>query len=510
MSLQKIRVFVSSVQKELENERMAIFSLLTTDPFLLEHCEPVLFDREPIPARKASTPYLSCLDTCTVYLLLINREYGKPHGDLSATHQEYRHAQRRKLPTLVFIKGNEDNLREERTKEFFDEIKKDGYTYKRFIDRLDLRTEIRAALMKLVKEEFNLSPTAALAKCGEETLEAASPFESRMTDALFKEFDSPTMNKWFSQINVRPSKTPNTPAIESILRTRGLMWLDQKTNTHHALASGIVFLGKNPAIRFPQCKIMLDAYKSAELDPLPLDQDTLSLPASAAIERVIEFVQKNTRHPPVIQGIRRIMLDEYPEKAIREAIVNAIAHRDYEDASRHIMVAVYFNRIEIASPGFPPKPLTIAKLTKGKYLPCSRNAVIAQSLASLGLMEQRGSGIARMRAAMLNHGLDAPRFEMSDGYFQVILPGAGDDLKRLRIPQQNIEVHTILEALNERQKKMAAMLAEGIELSSRKCLKLFKVTRDTANRDFDALSKAGVAIRKGKGRSTIYVYSSGN
>ncbi|MEI8351912.1 MAG: hypothetical protein WCG36_06330 [bacterium] len=49
---------MSSVQKEMESERLAIAGLITTDPFLMEHCEPVLFDREPITGRKASKPYL--------------------------------------------------------------------------------------------------------------------------------------------------------------------------------------------------------------------------------------------------------------------------------------------------------------------------------------------------------------------------------------------------------------------------------------------------------------------
>src|ERR1043166_391545 len=114
-SMSKLRVFVSSVQKELELERLAILSLITTDPFLSEHCEPVLFDREPLTGRKAAKPYLDSLESCQIYLLLINREYGKPHGDLSATHEEYRHAQKRSLPTLVFVKGREDDLRAAQT-----------------------------------------------------------------------------------------------------------------------------------------------------------------------------------------------------------------------------------------------------------------------------------------------------------------------------------------------------------------------------------------------------------
>jgi ATP-dependent DNA helicase RecG len=124
MTATKLRVFVSAVQKELEPERSAISSVITSDPFLLEHCEAILFDKEPITGKKASKPYLDSLDTCQIYILLINREYGTTHGDLSPTHHEYRHAQLRKLPTLVFVKSKDDNSREQRTREFFEEIKK--------------------------------------------------------------------------------------------------------------------------------------------------------------------------------------------------------------------------------------------------------------------------------------------------------------------------------------------------------------------------------------------------
>jgi ATP-dependent DNA helicase RecG len=118
MTSTKLRVFISSVQKELEPERSSISGLITSDPFFLEHSEAILFDKEPITGKKASKPYLDSLDTCQIYILLINREYGTPHGDLSATHHEYRHAQLRKLPTLVFVKSNDDHAREERIREF--------------------------------------------------------------------------------------------------------------------------------------------------------------------------------------------------------------------------------------------------------------------------------------------------------------------------------------------------------------------------------------------------------
>jgi predicted HTH transcriptional regulator len=126
-------------------------------------------------------------------------------------------------------------------------------------------------------------------------------------------------------------------------------------------------------------------------------------------------------------------------------------------------------------------------------------------------MEQRGSGLARMKAAMLDHGLEAPRFDFQDGYFQVVLPGPGKDLRRLRSPREAVGqlVTPAVEAmLLDRQKKMVEMLLQGEELTSRKCEQRFGITRDTANRDFAVLVKSGVAVRVGAGRSTVYVLRS--
>src|SRR5262245_47059476 len=101
----RIRVFVSSVQKELEHERAAIAALVSTDPFFQKHCDAVLYDKELPTGSPGKKAYLDLLRSCHIYLLLIDVEYGKPSEDLSATHEEYRLAQNLKIPTLVFIRG---------------------------------------------------------------------------------------------------------------------------------------------------------------------------------------------------------------------------------------------------------------------------------------------------------------------------------------------------------------------------------------------------------------------
>jgi predicted HTH transcriptional regulator len=394
------------------------------------------------------------------------------------------------------------------TQAFFDEIKANGYTYKRFVDRLDLRTEVRAALINLLKDEYGLAPQAGEDESGEQNIEAASPFESRQTDLTWDDLDHKLAREWLEKAGDIPGSKAAESTIIGCLRTRGLLWRDRKTGQHHALAAGILFLGRNPSAPFPQSRIMADAYRGIEPDPTPSDQMTVSVPAPKAIDAVVAFVGKNTRHPPRIVGMNRVMLDEYPEKAIREALVNAIAHRDYEDSSRQIIVEVFADRVVISSPGLPPPPLSLAKLRKGKYRPCSRNAVLAQSLAVLNLMEQRGSGLARMKAAMLDHGLDAPRLDVQDGYFQVILAGPADNLDRLRTPAK-IEgafvPPSVEQQMNERQKAIVTIALENGVVTSGWCRKRLPVAYDTIRRDLLELVKLGVLEQKGKGRSTRYI-----
>ncbi len=505
--MNKYRVFVSSVQKEMELERLAVSSLITTDPFLNEHLEPVLFDKEPISGRKASKPYLEYLVSCQIYLLLMNREYGQMEGSLSATHHEYRHAQLRRLPSLIFVKGRDDHLREEKTREFFREIKAAGYTYKRFDDRLDLRTEVRQALIRILDQEFNITPTKDESKSGMDTLEAASPFETTQTEISWTELDDGIARDWLVAIGDLLDKKALKSLVLNHLRARGLIWRKQADGDYYALAAGILFLGKNPSALFPQCRVLADAYRGTRLDPNPLDQQTISGPAPKMVQSIVDFVKKNTRHPPRIVGLNRVVLDEYPEEAVREAIVNAIAHRNYEDKSRAIMAEVFFDRVVVSSPGSPPQPLTLAKLRRGKYRPCSRNPVVAQSLALLKLMEQRGSGLARMKAAMLDHGLDAPEFDMVDGYFQVVLLGPKDDLDRLRVPAGmvgHILSPSVEEQLNERQKKMVAQVLKQGFVTSGWCRKNLNVSYDTANRDFRLLLQLGILKRIGLGPGTKY------
>jgi predicted HTH transcriptional regulator len=502
----KLGVFVSSVQKELEDERLIVQNLINTDSFLGTHCVPVLYEFEPASPETALKGCLDALDGCQVYLLIVGVQYGMPVDGLSITHSEYRRAKERGLPILVFIKGERGLKRDSGTVTLLEEIDADGPKYKRFANVVELQKEVRAALVKLLLDRFGLSPTSDEDLIAEHTIEATSAFESQRLDRIrWQDLDHDVMRRLVAASDGRQLAGLTEPDILSSASMRGLVWREPYSGEHYATAAGIVMLAKDPSAVFPQCRILADAYRGAERERDPRDHEDIRAPMPIAIDRAIAFVDRNTRHPMRILRLDRVRLTEYPVDALREALVNAAAHRLYEDAGRKIILEIFPGRLSILSPGLPPKPITLAGLRSGKYRPCSRNPVLAQCLSFFHRIEERGSGMRRMHDYMLDHGLDPPVLGTDTGYFQVTFVGPGDNVERLRVPDSQIRVTPSVEArLNERQKAILLHALETGLVTRRWCLDRFEVSSDTTGRDLNSLVALGLLVRKGRGRSISY------
>jgi predicted HTH transcriptional regulator len=484
-----------------------VAALIATDPFLLQHCTPLLFEQEPPPPRPAKQPYLDALSGCAVYVLIIANEYGRPDGEISATHHEYRRAQQLKLPTIVFLKGAKDDTRSKEVQALIDETKKDGYTYKRFHDREDLKPLMLQALRRTLVDEFKLKATAAEIGESENLIEAASAFEAAViTGPAADLLDQDLLNGFNERIASNDVDRVFRSPWEA-LHSRGLAVRDQQLDTYAPTAAAWLLFARLPADRFPQCQILVDAYDDTRISGRPKGQVTINAALPHVLEQALKFVDDHTFHPRRVVGLNNLRLAEYPAAALREAMVNAVAHRSYDDRSRKVFVRVFSDRVEIASPGYPPAPLTLAKLRKGGYRPCSRNPLIAQTLATLGVMEQRGSGFARMHDAMLNHGLDAPKIGQEDGFFVVTLPGPAGNYERLTVPAGVTgPITPAVEAqLNERQRAIMLEIQKTGAVTSGWCRKEFKVTYNTTFRDLSGLVALKLLVQQGQGRGTRYI-----
>ena len=185
---------------------------------------------------------------------------------------------------------------------------------------------------------------------------------------------------------------------------------------------------------------------------------------------------------------------EYPPDAVREAIINAICHRDYSLPSS-MQIRVFDDRIEVWGCGPLPEPLTPEDLKK-KHRSIPRNPLIAKCFFLIKYIEQWGTGTNDMVAACINWGLPEPEFELVTGDLVVIF-------------RKSVLSRGILEqmGLNERQIRAVEFLGEYKKISTREYCKLFNIARDTANRDLNELLTKVIIERKGSGPQTYYILS---
>lgn len=372
---------------------------------------------------------------------------------------------------------------------------------------VELQKEVRAALAQLLQDRFGIAPTSDENVIAEQTIEATSVFESQRLDRIrWQDLDHEVARRMIATAENRDGGGLLEAELLATALARGLAWHDATTGGYYATAAGIVMLARDPSMVFPQCRILADAYRSTEPDGDPRDHEDIRAPMPQAIERALQFIDRNTRHPMRIVGLDRLRLDEYPVDGLREALVNAVAHRQYEDAGRKIILEIFADRVAILSPGLPPGPITLARLRSGRYRPCSRNPVLAQSLSYFHRIEERGSGFRRMRDQMLDHGLDQPVLGTDMGYFEVTFPGPGDDIERIRVPDDRLRVTPAIEAqMNERQRSILHhALVDGI-VTTKWCMETLGVVRDTAHRDLRGLVRLGLLVREGLGRGARYI-----
>ena len=184
------------------------------------------------------------------------------------------------------------------------------------------------------------------------------------------------------------------PLHEEKLLNLGLFVLERETlfPTHAAL-----LLSESPERKrfFPYAKIECARFKGTETKVF-LDQATIDEPIYATIEPCMAFIKRNIALGSRIGEIYREDRWEYPLEAVREAIINAVVHRDYAIQGSDIKVAIFNDMLEITSPG--PLPDTLPPDALGTGRSEIRNRILAPIFKELKLIEAWGTGIQKMRA----------------------------------------------------------------------------------------------------------------
>ena len=174
--------------------------------------------------------------------------------------------------------------------------------------------------------------------------------------------------------------------------------------------AGVLFFARNVRHFFPEAYVTCLLGRGTDKVHI-LDRRDFDSGIVADIEDAMRFIERNTRTAYRIEGLRRQNVPEYPMQALREAITNAVMHRDWFFEGANVFVELYADRVEVSSPGGLPRGLTLNDLGRKSI---RRNALISDLLHRIQFIEKAGTGIRRIREEARELHCPAPEFEAND------------------------------------------------------------------------------------------------
>ena len=235
-------------------------------------------------------------------------------------------------------------------------------------------------------------------------------------------FDEKRKAEYLSRVKSERRNLADNVSDDEILELMGV------TSDGTPTLAGLMTFSKYPQTYFPQLCITAVALPGTEMGETGtdgerfIDNKRITGAIPDMLEEAVEFVRTNSRTKTIIDDNgKRVDKNEYPIKAVREAILNALVHRDYSIYTENtpIRIEMYRDRMEVTNSGGLYGKISIDAL--GKVHPETRNAALANMLELLNITENRYSGIPTMRREFLNAGLPAPNFLVIHGEFKVVM-----------------------------------------------------------------------------------------
>lgn len=392
------RLFISSVQRELAAERAALRDFVRGDPLLRRFFDVFLFEDLAASDRRVDEVYLEEVARCDVYVGIFGNDYGSEDAQgVSPTEKEFDRASELGKVRLIFAKGGEDTDRHPKMRAL---VGRAGSQLirRRFASVPELTTSLYASLVEHLERTGRLRtkpfdaaacPGASLADLSPERLDL---FLSRaQSQRGYPLGPGTSMEAALAHLNLLDGGQPTHAAVLLFAREPQRFLLSSEVKCAH-------FHGTEVRKPIPSYQI----YKGTVFE---------------LVDQAVDFVMSKlvrsvgTR----AQGSQAPVEYELPREAVTEAIVNAVAHRDYA-SSASVQVMLFADRLEVSNPGELPAALSIAQL-RHPHASIPRNPLLAEPMFLARYAEKAGSGTLDMIALCREARLPAPEFRQSGGQF---------------------------------------------------------------------------------------------
>jgi len=331
----------------------------------------------------------------------------------------------------------------------------------------------------------------------------AIQFESRLPlDATLADLD-PLQVEAYREKVVASGLLPGSLGWEELLLRRGC--LKRVDGVLQPTYAALLLFARYPQQWLPNATVLAGRFPGLALSDVYLKQDIAgTLPDQ--LRQAEAFVASNLKSVVRMVGLAHQETPEYPLEAVRELLVNAISHRDYNLQGDNIHLFIFADRLEVQSPGGLPGPVNLHNLLDARF---ARNPIITQVLSDLGFVERLGYGLDRVIESLKKSRLPAPHFEEIAGSFRVTLQNHLEELHNtLHSGYQSVIDLSQYQNLNLNPRQQLALnyLSRHPRISSHQYQELCPdVHSETLRRDLVDLISQGILLKIGDKRATYYI-----
>ena len=389
------KVFISSVQSEFAEERQMLYNYLTTDALFGIYFEPFIFENVPALNASPAAVFINEVENCDIYLGIFGDLYGYEDAEgISPTEREFDAATTNNKVRLIYIKKPEQRNKKQ---ELLINKAENVVVRKGFSTQEELRTAVYASLVNYLLENEFIRTT---------------PFDATLhPEATIADLNEEKIRDFIDEAHRGRSFPFNKNAdIIKVLTHLDLIKENRVTN------AALLLFANRPQRYFITSTIKCAHFHGLRVTkPIPSYQiykGTVFEMIASAVDFVLSKINLY-----VGDRSKSIQVDveyELPIKAVKEAIVNAVAHRDYT-SNASVQVMLFPDRLEVLNPGRLPHGLSIDDLkTAHKSIP--GNPLLAESLYLNGTIEQMGTGTEDIINLCTQKGLKQPEFIQDSGF----------------------------------------------------------------------------------------------
>ncbi len=325
-----------------------------------------------------------------------------------------------------------------------------------------------------------ISPQELLAIAGESLMVS---FDMSQTKIPVEQADRDLVQEFFEQRaearGVKPSK--KLQSTESLIQL-GVVHQERQRNLLNS--TGVLFFTRQPQDHYSSACVEVMRFSDDSMKEL-VERQKITGPITRMVEKTFDILnQMNPRVELILTGrLRRKTVVLYPELALREAVLNAVIHRNYFDPG-YVQIFIFPNRISVRNPGAFPYGVT-----PENPIHRPRNPMISTLMYELGYVEKYGSGIKRIMAEVKQNDLVYVNYDEFVFYTEITFT------RKSEIPGVDETDKRILDLLRSVHK--SSELSQALGLST-----------PTVVKRLNRLVSAGVVVKKGRGRSTYYILPS--